>query len=109
MAFVTSTIGFGIGVVGDRRAVLRTGDGGRVWQAIGRLPVDPSALDRDPILSFVDARHGWVGTTTSVLATTDGGRTWRAVKGAPPGGVAFADRRHGCAGTFDTPRAARHP
>jgi photosystem II stability/assembly factor-like uncharacterized protein len=105
IALVSPSVGFGLGVIGDGRAILRTDDGGRTWQAIGRLPVDPGARDRDPILSFVDPEHGWVATATGVLVTTDGGHTWRSVPGAPPGGVAFADAEHGCAGSFDTPAA----
>jgi photosystem II stability/assembly factor-like uncharacterized protein len=105
IAFVSPTIGFGLGVVGDSRSVLRTDDGGASWHSIGRLPADPVTLDRDPILSFVDADHGWVAVAGGLLATKDGGRTWRRVPSAPPGGVAFADVSHGCAGTFDTPAA----
>jgi photosystem II stability/assembly factor-like uncharacterized protein len=105
IAFVSPTVGFGLGVVGDSRSVLRTDDGGASWRPIGRLPADPVVADRDPILSFVDADHGWVAVDDRLLATTDGGRTWMRVPNAPPGGVAFADVNHGCAGTFDTPAA----
>ena len=41
-----------------------------------------------------------------MLATTDGGRSWHSVPGAPPGGVAFADAKHGCAGYFGTRTAS---
>ena len=54
IAFVSPTVGFGLGVVGDARVVLRTDDGGANWHSIGRLPADPIQPDRDPILSFVD-------------------------------------------------------
>lgn len=106
IAFVSPTVGSGVGVVGDSRAVLRTDDGGVGWHLIGRLPVAPVALDRDPIISFVDVDHGWVAIVGGLLATNDGGRTWQCVPNAPPGGVAFADVSHGCAGTFDTPAAS---
>jgi photosystem II stability/assembly factor-like uncharacterized protein len=106
IAFVSPTVGFGLGVVGDSRTVLRTDDGGASWHSIGRLAVDPVPPDRDPILSFVDADHGWVAVVGGVLATEDGGRSWQRVPNAPPGGVAFADVGHGCAGTFDTPAAS---
>jgi photosystem II stability/assembly factor-like uncharacterized protein len=105
IAFISPTVGFGLGVVGDSRSVLRTDDGGASWHSIGSLPVDPGLADRDPILSFVDADHGWVAVVGGLLATKDGGRTWQRVPNAPPGGVAFADVSHGCAGTFDTPAA----
>ena len=105
IAFATPTIGFGLGVVGDSRTVLRTDDGGADWRAVGRLAADALTPDRDPVLSFVDADHGWAATTDGLLATTDGGRTWRSVPNAPNGGVAFADLRYGCAGTFQTPAA----
>jgi photosystem II stability/assembly factor-like uncharacterized protein len=105
IAFVSPTAGFGLGVVGDGRAVLQTRDGGSTWSSIGRLPADPISADRDPILSFVDADHGWVSIVGGLLATRDGGHTWRRVPNAPPGGVAFADAEHGCAGSFSTPAA----
>jgi photosystem II stability/assembly factor-like uncharacterized protein len=100
---VTPTIGFGLGVVGDSRTVLRTDDGGADWRAVGRLSADALTPDRDPVVSFVDPEHGWAATADGLLSTTDGGRTWDAVPNAPDGGVAFADVRHGCAGTFQTP------
>jgi photosystem II stability/assembly factor-like uncharacterized protein len=106
ISFVSPTVGFGLGVIGDGRAVLRTDDGGATWRPIGRLPFDPAQPDRDPILSFVDADHGWAASVNGLLATIDGGRTWHVVPPAPLGGVAFADSTHGCAGTFGT-QAAR--
>ncbi|MHB8397870.1 MAG: WD40/YVTN/BNR-like repeat-containing protein [Candidatus Limnocylindrales bacterium] len=106
VAFVSAQIGFGLGIIGDARAILRTGDGGQNWRAIGRLPADPAWLDVDPILWFVDPSHGWVATLRGLLATTDGGATWQSVPGAPPGGVAFADAEHGCAGSFFAPATA---
>lgn len=102
IAFVSPTVGFGLGVVGDGRVVLRTRDGGSTWGSIGRLPADPISADRDPILSFVDADHGWVAIVGGLLTTRDGGHTWLRVPNAPPGGVAFADALHGCAGSFDS-------
>lgn len=105
IAFISPTVGFGLGVVGDARAVLRTDDGGATWRSIGRLPADPVVPDREPILSFVDADHGWAAVGDGLLATSDGGLTWHDVPGAPPGGVAFADRLHGCAGWFGTTSA----
>lgn len=103
VSFVSPQIGFGLGIIGDARAIERTDDGGQSWRAIGRLPVDPAWLDVDPILWFVDPSHGWVATLRGLLATTDGGATWQSVPGAPPGGVAFADAEHGCAGSFFAP------
>ena len=106
ISFVSATLGFGLGVVGDGRAVLATDDGGQTWRIVGHLPADPWFFDRDPIISFADPSHGWVATSTGVVATIDGGRTWHTVPGAPPGGVAFADLLDGCAGSFDTPTAS---
>ena len=40
VALVSPSVGFGLGVIGDGRAILRTDDGGRTWQAIGRLQAD---------------------------------------------------------------------
>lgn len=102
VAFVSPNVGFGLGVVGDGRAILRTNDGGRTWRSIGRLPADPVEPQGEPILAFVDADHGWVAIVDGLLATRDGGRTWHRVPKAPPGGVAFADALHGCAGRYDT-------
>jgi photosystem II stability/assembly factor-like uncharacterized protein len=106
ISFVSPELGFGLGLVGDGRAVLATSDGGQSWRIVGQLPADPWFLDRDPIVSFVDPSHGWVATSTGVVATSDGGRTWHVVPGAPPGGVAFADLLDGCAGSFGTPTAS---
>lgn len=106
ISFVSAKLGFGLGVVGDGRAVLATSDGGQTWRIVGQLPVDPWFFDRDPIISFADPTHGWVATSTGVVATSDGGRSWHVVPGAPPGGVAFADLLHGCAGSFDTATAS---
>ncbi len=105
IAFVSPDVGFGLGIIGDARAILRTDDGGKTWRSIAELPADPAMPDRDPVLSFVDVRHGWVATARGLLATVDRGLTWRRVPNAPPGGVAFADRTHGCAGTFGTTAA----
>lgn len=106
IAFVSPTVGFGLGVMGDGRVVLRTEDGGTTWRSIGRLPADAVVPDREPVLSFVDAHHGWAAVVDGLLATSDGGLTWHDVPGAPPGGVAFADLLHGCAGWFGTASAA---
>lgn len=106
IAFVSTTIGFGLGVVGDDRAIVRTDDGGGTWRAVGRLPVEPIEPQSDPILSFVDASHGWVAIANGLLTTTDGGQSWHRVSGALPGGVSFADSRHGCAGSYYTQAVA---
>jgi photosystem II stability/assembly factor-like uncharacterized protein len=100
IAFVSTTLGFGLGVVGDNREILRTDDGGVTWRTVGRLPVEPIEPDTNPTLSFVDALHGWVAIADGLLMTTDGGQSWRRVPGASPGGVSFADARHGCAGLY---------
>ena len=100
VAFVSPTVGFGAGVAGDGRMVVRTDDAGLTWRSIGRLPADPIEPDRDPILSFVDEAHGWAAVVGGLVVTTDGGRTWRRVPNAPAGGVAFADALHGCAGSY---------
>ncbi len=105
VAFVTASLGFGLGVVGDGRTLLRTTDGGLAWQAIAQVPADPFSFDRDPVIDFSDPVHGWVATTQGLYASVDGGLTWRRVPGAPLGGVAFSDNLHGCAGSFDTPAA----
>jgi photosystem II stability/assembly factor-like uncharacterized protein len=102
IAFVSPTVGFGLGVVGDSRTVLRSADGGSTWQSIGRLPADPILAEGEPLLSFVDAQHGWAAVTGGLLTTRDGGHTWSRVPNAPAGGVAFADALHGCAGSFGT-------
>jgi photosystem II stability/assembly factor-like uncharacterized protein len=103
ITFVTPTIGFGLGAVGNSRTVLRTVDGGAKWREVSRLSSEALTPDRDPVVSFIDAEHGWAATVDGLLATTDGGRTWQKVPNAPTGGVSFADARHGCAGMFGTP------
>lgn len=62
-------------LLGDGR-VSRTGDGGRTWTGVVKLPAewaeDASAM------KFADARNGYiVGDRGLVLATADGGVTWR--------------------------------
>jgi photosystem II stability/assembly factor-like uncharacterized protein len=106
VAFVSATLGFGVGVVGDDRAILRTRDGGSSWLPVGRLPAAPLVPDRDPILAFVDADHGWVAVADGLMATEDGGVTWRRVPGAAVGGVAFGDSLNGCTGSFGLPSAS---
>ncbi len=112
VSFVSPTVGFGIGVLGDGRVVLRTDDGGSTWQQVGRLPADPEEFSQDHVLWFLDAYHGWGTTQSGLLTTSDGGRTWSPVPGALPehpgpsdAGVAFVDVQHGCVGDVESAMA----
>lgn len=106
MSFVSASVGYGLGAIGDARAILRTDDGGTSWREVGRLAADPVARDIDPVLWFADPQHGWAVTQGGLLATGDGGSSWTRVTGALPAtlphltqdGVAFADPQHGCVG-----------
>lgn len=102
IAFVSPTVGFGLGVAGDARSVLMSVNAGASWTGAGELPEPADTWIGDPNrLSFTDASHGWVATSAGhVLATTDGGRSWRRVT-LPTGmgpitEVAFADPLRGC-------------
>lgn len=102
IAFVSATVGFGLGMIGDGTAILRTDDAGTTWQLVGQVPGDALAGGTDQALSFVDERHGWAATAAGLFATTDGGLTWQAVRGAASGGVAFASLADGCTGAWPT-------
>ncbi len=72
--FVNQRLGYGIGMVGDGGAVLRTDNGGHTWIIVGRV-VPPTPYQTS--LSFVNAEDGWVvAGTGELMATRDGGRTW---------------------------------
>jgi len=116
LSFPTPALGYGLGIVGDARAVLRTTDGGRRWQRVGTLPVSRPGRDM-PLtdsLSFGGARWGWaVGGDHMLYMTADGGGAWRQLTPVrlrspsnPQGwvsAVVFADERHGCVATLDRP------
>jgi hypothetical protein len=65
--------------------LLATGDGGRNWRTLGRLPAGGCEIQ------FVDPRHGWclaVGAAMgqeqiTVYRTSDGGRRWRRLSISP--------------------------
>jgi photosystem II stability/assembly factor-like uncharacterized protein len=108
IAFVSPSEGWGLGVPGDARAVLRSKDGGVSWGPIAELPWPVEALAGGAFeLTFADDAHGWAATASGhLLATADGGRTWRQLAD-PPGTstaegarpvneVAFADDLDGC-------------
>lgn len=96
---VTASVAYGVGTPLDGRAVLRSGDGGRTWQTVGRLPsgVAPSEAG----LAFPTARHGFAVTQVGLLETADGGRTWGmsglGFAGSSVSEVAFATPFVGCA------------
>lgn len=105
VSFVSETLGYGIGVVGDARAFLRTTDGGMNWVRVAELPEPVQPLRVDPsTLAFVDPDHGWVVTAAGhLLATADGGLSWRQLslpQGAGSvGEAALASAQRGCAAT----------
>ncbi len=117
LSFATPALGYGLGRLGDARAVLRTTDGGWRWQRVGTLPVSrPDPRFQFPLtasLSFGSARRGWaVGGDHMLYTTSDSGRTWhlllvqRRSPSNPQGwvsAVAFADERHGCVVALDWP------
>jgi len=116
LSFPTPALGYGLGTVGDARAVLRTTDGGRRWLRVGTLPVSRPGRDV-PVtasLSFGSVRRGWaVGGDHTLDTTADGGGAWRQltlVQLRSPsnpqgwvGAVAFTDERHGCVASLDWP------
>ncbi|HEX5466783.1 MAG TPA: hypothetical protein VFW92_08945, partial [Candidatus Limnocylindrales bacterium] len=72
LAFVSAVSGFGLGTLNDPRAVVRTVDGGRTWQLVGRLSRAPLASQAEPAgagpsgaqsvgpsFGFVDLQDGW--------------------------------------------------
>lgn len=107
ISFVTPELGYGLGVIGDSNAVLRTTDGGRVWARVGAVPgVDSRGYFGNPhvsALSFVSATRGYaVSPNGRVYETTDGGRVWRLTSApAVPYGYSdiwFANANLGVAG-----------
>jgi photosystem II stability/assembly factor-like uncharacterized protein len=96
IAFVTPSLGYGLGTGDSEGAVLRTTDGGQRWTVVGSLPVKwPSGSDS---LSFVNAQVGFAVVNGQELwETRDGGRRWvsRHVSATT---VAFVGA-DGCAGS----------
>ncbi len=106
IAFVRTSLGYGVGLPGDARAFVRTTDGGSTWTRAAELPDGIGGYNAH-VLSFADAAHGWIVTATGhLLATDDGGATWRQlpdpagsspiVGNGPVTQAALADSRHGC-------------
>jgi photosystem II stability/assembly factor-like uncharacterized protein len=61
-------------VVGERGAILRSGDAATTWQAA----TSPAAVTLTGVSFAPDGLRGWaVGHDALILATTDGGQTWR--------------------------------
>jgi photosystem II stability/assembly factor-like uncharacterized protein len=62
-------------VVGERGTVLRTVDGGAVWQQ--QIELSASFQQAMYAVQFVDRSRGWiVGALGLILHTEDGGVTW---------------------------------
>jgi photosystem II stability/assembly factor-like uncharacterized protein len=76
--FVSSRVGYGVGLTSDPQALLATSDGGSTWRRVGELGPQQSHT-----ISFVSAKVGFLATVggaaqgTQVLVTTDGGRRWQ--------------------------------
>lgn len=76
IAFVSRTLGFGIGSVGNPSAVLKTTDGGRSWTEIGNVA---AAENQDVAVSFPTPRQGWaIAQSGQLYKTADGGKNWEA-------------------------------
>ncbi len=84
-SFVNRAVGFGLGVPGHANDVVKTTDGGAVWQVIGRLPVTAAPQFNGGsaapwAIHFVSARRGFaVGSDALLYGTVDGGRIWRRI------------------------------
>ena len=81
-SLVTSTIGYGVGVVGDAKAVVKTTNGGDSWHSIGSLPGQPTGLEdwnAGASVAFSTVSVGFATLYDRLYRTTDAGRHWEPV------------------------------
>ncbi len=81
-----------------RVAVFHTGDGGRTWRRTATLDRRDTGAFRRPLISFVDADHGWLRWGSVLYRTDDGGRHWVPVTlnlVDPWSSLQFIDRKTG--------------
>jgi photosystem II stability/assembly factor-like uncharacterized protein len=82
--------------------LVRTGDGGRTWEAVTPSAAAHHSAGSRVWLHFFDRRLGWTVTYAAaapgggILRTTDGGQTWSEWTELPePGPVRFTTPTHG--------------
>lgn len=92
LSLVNDTTGFGLGMLGDPNALLRTTDGGKTWRQVFSFAGSYQAEQ----ISFVSAEEGWALASSvntdqaggqTILHTSDGGVTWEkpaTAAGNPP-------------------------
>ncbi len=120
ITFPTPELGYGLGISGDSRAVLRTQNAGQTWSRVGEIPASPSGTRQgsaSPGLVFTTAQVGFAVSGQGVVwQTGNGGRAWRRADIAalasahdPRGlaaSMAFATPRVGCVQRQGAPSAA---
>jgi photosystem II stability/assembly factor-like uncharacterized protein len=72
-------------IVGDAGKVLKTTDGGAIWNIVTNSGINPN--DRSKTVFFLDANNGWISTKDGngfgiIQHTTDGGTSW-TTQGTP--------------------------
>jgi hypothetical protein len=89
---VTSRVGWAVAV--DRNgypvAVVRTTDGGRVWQGAGPRGMRGQGLRAafyNARVAWVTGSHPWSRAWPVIFRTTDGGRTWVRMGSVPIGAI----------------------
>jgi len=81
-----------------RVVVFHSGDGGGSWQRVAALDRRDTGAFRRPLISFVDASHGWLRWGSVLYRTRDGGRHWTPVTlnlVDPWSSLQFIDRKTG--------------
>ncbi len=80
VAFVSSQVGYGLGVVGNVNQVLKTMDGGRTWQRYAQLPVTHATPYVGSFygqgIAVVGQRGMAVGGDGRLYQSRDGGKLW---------------------------------
>ncbi len=92
-SFVTPTLGYGVGIVGDANTVVRTTDGGHDWAPVGKLPGHPANSNdwnTGTSVSFSSADHGIATLYGHVYRTVDGGRHWQLIQLPDKTGYGYA-------------------
>ncbi len=94
--FVSPTVGYAVGGMGEFLFTMKTEDGGETWTVFYQDKVGSGSDPGFEILGggdlfFIDENTGFVSLRSGrILATTDGGQTWRGLVGTA-GWIRFAD------------------
>jgi len=83
--FVSPSVGYGLGVIGDLDAILRTDNGGKSWRRFAELPARTELPYDGPDfgqgIDFATASMGWaIGADGHLYATDDAAAYWREIE-----------------------------